>query len=221
MFRSPRRPGARICGARLSGDRGRCRAVAIAGRSRCRWHGGRSTGPKTPLGKAIVVASMQAGRERWLAQMRALKAAGNIVKIPGGRRPKPPPPTRAAQDDVIERARAVAPIDRGEVPVEPVPPWEDQTNAEKLSTLTGKALDTTRAILDLPVDPSNLKLLSIQKDAALSVLSTQAKVDENRLRDRERGDGALRALLRQIEEDRARERAGDLPGTCGEAGPKS
>ncbi len=122
---------------------------------------------------------------------------------------------------MIERARAVVPIDRGEVPVEPVPPWEDQTNAEKLSTLTGKALDTTRAILDLPVDPSNLKLLSIQKDAALSVLSTQAKVDENRLRDREQRDGALRALLRQIEEDRARERAGDLPGTCGEASPKS
>lgn len=73
----------------------------------------------------------------------------------------------------------------------------------------------------IPVDPGNLKLLSIQKDAALSVLSTQAKVDGNRLRDREGRDDALRALLRQIEEDRARERAGGLPGTCAKSLPGS
>ena len=49
--------------------------------------------------------------------MRALKAAGRIVKISGGRRPKAAA-NKGLQDDVIQRARAVVPIDRGEVPVD-------------------------------------------------------------------------------------------------------
>jgi hypothetical protein len=41
-----------------------------------------STGPKTPEGKARVVAAMVEGRRRWLAQ---LKAEGR--KFPGERKP--------------------------------------------------------------------------------------------------------------------------------------
>jgi hypothetical protein len=41
-----------------------------------------STGPRTPEGKARVVAAMIAGRRRWIER---LKAAGK--KIPGGRKP--------------------------------------------------------------------------------------------------------------------------------------
>ena len=38
---------------------------------RCHLHGGKSTGPKTPEGKARVVAAMVAGRARWLEQLKA------------------------------------------------------------------------------------------------------------------------------------------------------
>jgi hypothetical protein len=83
-----------------------CRNWAVRGRTRCKFHGGMSTGPKTPEGKARVVAAMVEGRRRWLAQ---LKAEGR--KFPGGRKPgtriakKPQPaapsPTTAATNPTI------------------------------------------------------------------------------------------------------------------------
>jgi hypothetical protein len=83
-----------------------CRNWAVRGRTRCKFHGGMSTGPKTPEGKARVVAAMVEGRRRWLAQ---LKAEGR--KFPGGRKPgtriakKPrtaaPSPTTAATNPTI------------------------------------------------------------------------------------------------------------------------
>ena len=130
--------------------------------------------------------------------MRALKAAGVIEKIPGGRRPKGRR-TRAGASEVkvIEQARAVVASGRAGLREEPVLPWQDQTHAEKLDVLTGKALDKTLEILDLPCDPGNLKLLAIQKDAALSVLATQVKVDENQLRERKDND-KLAAILEEL-----------------------
>jgi hypothetical protein len=130
--------------------------------------------------------------------MRSLKAAGVIAKIPGGRRPKEHATAYNGKPDMIEKARAVVANVRSELPLVPGAPWQDQTHAEKLATLTGKALDTTLAILDLPCAPDNLKLLSIQKDAALSLLSTQVKVDQNRLREREGSAGRLNALLEEL-----------------------
>jgi len=59
-----------------------CRNWAVPGRSRCRFHGGMSTGPKTPEGKARVVAAMVGGRHRWVERM---KAEG--PKFPCGRKP--------------------------------------------------------------------------------------------------------------------------------------
>ncbi|MGQ0652918.1 MAG: HGGxSTG domain-containing protein [Betaproteobacteria bacterium] len=38
---------------------------------RCRNHGGLSTGPRTPEGKANAVSAMVAGLYRWLARRRA------------------------------------------------------------------------------------------------------------------------------------------------------
>jgi hypothetical protein len=58
-----------------------CRNWAIRGRTRCKFHGGMSTGPKTPEGKARVVAAMVAGRRRWVERM---KAEGR--KLPSGRK---------------------------------------------------------------------------------------------------------------------------------------
>jgi hypothetical protein len=48
----------------------RCRAWAMEN-GRCRVHGGASTGPKSPEGKARVVAAMVAGRRKWIEQRRA------------------------------------------------------------------------------------------------------------------------------------------------------
>ncbi len=53
----------------------------MPGTNRCRLHGGMSTGPRTPEGKARCVAGMTAGRARWLAE---LKAAGK--RAPCGRK---------------------------------------------------------------------------------------------------------------------------------------
>ena len=131
---------------------------------------------------------------------------GLIEKIPGGRKANAP---RAQTDDkVIERARAVVASAGAELLV-PVTPWDDQTHAEKLGTLTGKALDKTKDILELVCDPSNLKLLSIRKDAALSIIAAQVKVDETQLRAQndESRDRALAEVRRRIEQYQANGRA--------------
>jgi hypothetical protein len=47
-----------------------CRAWAMPN-GRCRVHGGASTGPKSPEGKARVVAAMVEGRRKWVARRRA------------------------------------------------------------------------------------------------------------------------------------------------------
>lgn len=57
-----------------------CHAWAMPN-GRCRWHGGKSTGPKTVEGQARVNAARIPGRARWVARM---KAAGR--KLPSGRR---------------------------------------------------------------------------------------------------------------------------------------
>ena len=48
----------------------RCRAWAMEN-GRCRVHGGASTGPKSPEGKARVVAAMVEGRRKWVERRRA------------------------------------------------------------------------------------------------------------------------------------------------------
>ena len=58
-----------------------CKNWALPGSKRCRLHGGLSTGPTTPEGMARTIAAMQAGRLRWLAQ---LKSEGK--PIPCGRK---------------------------------------------------------------------------------------------------------------------------------------
>jgi hypothetical protein len=155
------------------------------------------------VGKARAVAAMVAGRRRWVERMRELKKAGVIEKIPGGRKPKTPSPRKS--DKVIERARAVVASEGARLPAlakSEARNWAKKTHAEKLGTLTGQALDKTREILELPCDPDNLKLLSIQKDAALSIIAAQVKVDETQLRARneEKHNRARAEILRRLEQ---------------------
>jgi hypothetical protein len=63
-----------LCGARCR-DGHACRAPALIWKTRCRMHGGPSTGARTPEGKAKVLACLAAGRARQLAQRAARAAA--------------------------------------------------------------------------------------------------------------------------------------------------
>ena len=84
--KDPQRCGAMAKHADVSRVRGRrCRNWPVPGRTRCRFHGGLSTGPKTPEGKAAVVAAMQEGRRRRIAE---LALEGKKIRT-GRRRPKP------------------------------------------------------------------------------------------------------------------------------------
>ncbi len=52
-----------LCGAQTRAG-GRCKVRAEPGKRRCRFHGGMSTGPKTPEGRARIA---EAQRRRWAA----------------------------------------------------------------------------------------------------------------------------------------------------------
>ena len=54
------------CGARTRKG-GRCRARGLGKGGRCKFHGGSSTGPRTPEGKARSLAAARAGYQRWRA----------------------------------------------------------------------------------------------------------------------------------------------------------
>src|ERR1700726_5331 len=80
------------CGARVKNLlKGRAHGVAILRdpfcnawampNGRCRVHGGASTGPKSPEGKACVVAAMVAGRRAWAERQRV-----DGRKFPAGRK---------------------------------------------------------------------------------------------------------------------------------------
>lgn len=51
------------CGAKRHRDGQPCQAKSEPGKRRCRFHGGRSTGPKTPEGKARALANLRQYRE--------------------------------------------------------------------------------------------------------------------------------------------------------------
>lgn len=56
-------PGMRVrCGGKRRRDGKPCEALSVPGRRRCRWHGGMSTGPKTPEGKAKVMRNLPSFR---------------------------------------------------------------------------------------------------------------------------------------------------------------
>ena len=66
-----RRKGRRLCGAKTRVG-GCCQVRAEPGKTRCRFHGGKSTGPKTQAGRARIA---EAQRLRWLAFRERVRAA--------------------------------------------------------------------------------------------------------------------------------------------------
>ena len=113
------------CSAKSKRTGQQCRAPAIAGKSKCRFHGGKSTGPKTPEGRQrCAQARTVHGREttsvrieRSLASARLaiLEEVGHGIKMMTGPRTRGRKPDRMGeaypelqtlyQKLVIERAK--------------------------------------------------------------------------------------------------------------------
>ena len=68
-----RRKGWRLCGAKTRAG-GCCQVRAEPGKARCRFHGGKSTGPKTPAGRARI-AEVQ--RQRWQRYRERVRAVSS------------------------------------------------------------------------------------------------------------------------------------------------
>jgi hypothetical protein len=50
------------CGGKRRRDGQPCQALSVPGKRRCKWHGGCSTGPTTPEGKARARANLRRGK---------------------------------------------------------------------------------------------------------------------------------------------------------------
>lgn len=59
-----------LCNARSRSGRP-CRALGLAPSGRCKWHGGKSTGPRTAKGKATVARNLEKARQAKLERQRA------------------------------------------------------------------------------------------------------------------------------------------------------
>ncbi len=59
----PAKPRRVPCGAQRHRDGQPCQALSEPGKRRCRFHGGRSTGPKADAGKARALANLRQYRK--------------------------------------------------------------------------------------------------------------------------------------------------------------
>jgi hypothetical protein len=94
------------CQARSSRTKLQCRAPAIKGKRVCKWHGGRSTGPKTEAGRQRCAEAKtihgretrEARTERSLASARlaVLEAVGFSIGLLSGTRTRGVKPNRMA-----------------------------------------------------------------------------------------------------------------------------
>ena len=81
----------------------------------------------------------------------------------------------------------------------PAKPRADMTKGERLSHNVDLSLEFTRQLLELPFDPANLKLLGHQKDAALTLISQQIRVETERLRAPPARGGSVEEFYRRYD----------------------
>jgi hypothetical protein len=82
---SRKKPGTPVCGAK--NRRGEpCQCAPLPGRTRCKYHGGASTGPRSPEGKAKARANLAKARE---ALARPEHAATRSHRNAKGNRARP------------------------------------------------------------------------------------------------------------------------------------
>ena len=66
-----RRKGRLLCGAKTRAG-GCCQVRAEPGKARCRFHGGKSTGPKTQAGRARIAEAQRLQWRRYRERVRAV-----------------------------------------------------------------------------------------------------------------------------------------------------
>jgi len=91
----------------------RCRKWAVPGKTRCYLHGGKSTGPRTPEGKAASLAARLKGRRRRIAQL-ALEGKKIATGHNGGRPRKDGQPMKrrtTTRQQILAALAAMAPPD--------------------------------------------------------------------------------------------------------------
>ena len=98
------------------------------------------------------------------------------------------------------------------LPADAVPavkPWDEMSKAEKLSAATELALDNVKQILELGINPEDVKLLAQVKDTALTIISQQIRIEENELK-APRQDEPLteyQAAVKEFEEQERRRKS--------------
>jgi hypothetical protein len=103
------------------------------------------------------------------------------------------------------RSKAASPAAAVETAA-PAVPWAAMSKGERMSYNADLALNFTRQLLELPFDPENLKLLGHQKDAALSIISQQIRIEAERLQEPPARGGSVRKFYERYGESTAEER---------------
>jgi hypothetical protein len=81
----------------------------------------------------------------------------------------------------------------------PPVPWEQQSKGERLSYNVDLSLSFTKSLLELQFDPHNVRLLAIQKDAALTLISQQIRVETERMRSPPARGGSVKEFYRRFD----------------------
>jgi hypothetical protein len=192
---------ARICGARRCHGRGICQSPPLKGRWRCKFHGGASTGARTPEGQARVTAAMVAGRARWVERMRRAIAEGWIEKFPGGRR-KGRKPRAKTGDRLVNKALRQVDERIEELPPVSDKPFAELTPHEQMIANMKTALARFNEILQIPLTPQDPRMVRNVRDAAQFLVALVMKVDPEALRPQKPG-----RMLAILEELRAAQKA--------------
>jgi hypothetical protein len=134
-------------------------------------------------------AARAVGYRQWVERMREAKARGEIQRFPGGRRTRGLPPL--SRDPTIRKAQRIIEARMADQEIVTVPerPWSELTHPEKLDKETGQALDIAAKILRDGaqllerdgIEGTDIKLVTLVKDTALQVISTQVRVDNAKL----------------------------------------
>src|SRR5215831_3207092 len=186
-----------LCGARTRSG-GRCRRRSLAGKRRCRLHGGRSTGPRDWRAN---VNSMWWGRKRSIEQRRAPG-----LKAPGGR-----PSGRWWKRAVDERERILRSMADliEKLPTPPTKSIEEWSLPELLNDTARVGLMRLHSIISQPLklkqspddrlDREELKLQRLVGELGLGADKLLARVGEAELHQQERAD-ALELLAKKMAE---------------------
>src|SRR5215471_14842465 len=186
-----------LCGARTRSG-GRCRRRSLAGKRRCRLHGGRSTGPRDWRAN---VNAMWWGRKRYIERRHA-----QGLKAPGGR-----PSGRWWKRPADERERILREmadtIDK--LPAPPAKPIEQWSLPELLNDTARRGLIQLHGIISQPLklkqapddrlDPEELKLQRLVGELGLGADKLLARVQESELYHEQRQDW-LEMLRQRMEE---------------------